>query len=136
MDFTPYLTFNGTCAEAFRLYERVFGGRILVLMTHGESPIRDEVPPDLHERVLHAALEVDGRVIMGSDTPPQQFEAPQGVHVSIAASSVAEGERLFAALAEGGRVTMPFQKTFWSPGFAMLVDRFGIPWMVNSKEDA
>ena len=68
---------------------------------------------------------------MGSDVPPEHYSAPQGFGVTVAVPTTAEAERIFKALAEGGRVTMPFEATFWSPGFGMVTDRFGTPWMVN-----
>lgn len=134
MHLNPYLVFKGDCAEAFRFYEKLLGGRIAMMMTHGESPMKEQVPPGWQEKILHAELEVGGKSIMGSDAPPQHYEAPQGIHVTLGLSSPAEAERIFTALAENGRVTMPFQKTFWSAGFGMVVDRFGIPWMVDCEQ--
>ena len=128
----PYLTFNGRCAEAFALYERVLGGRIVAMHTHGDTPAKDFVPPSWHEKVMHIRLEAGSMALMGSDAPPDRYERPQGLHVSVNVATVADGERVFKALADGGTETMPFAQTFWSPGFGMLVDRFGIPWMVNS----
>jgi PhnB protein len=135
MDFTPYLNFNSTCADAFRFYHQVLGGKLEALQTHGDSPIKEHVPPEWHDRVLHACLNVDGRMIMGSDAPPDQYKPAQGMYVSIHVSSADEGARIFTALSEGGAVTMPFAQTFWSPGFGMLVDRFGTPWMVNVRAE-
>jgi PhnB protein len=133
MDLTPYLNFNGECAAAFKFYERVLGGTIEMMQTHGESPMKDHVPPDWHDKVIHARLLVDGKAIMGSDAPPQHYSPPQGMYVSVSVRTSADGTRVFNQLAEGGKVTMPFGQTFWSPGFGMLVDRFGTPWMVNSE---
>lgn len=135
MEFTPYLNFNGTCAEAFRFYAQVLGGTIEMLQTHGESPVKDHVPPDWHDKVLHARLNVEGRVLMGSDAPAEYTPA-QGMYVSIQVPTAAEASRLFTKLAEGGTVTMPFAQTFWSPGFGMVVDRYGTPWMVNAADGA
>jgi PhnB protein len=89
------------------------------------------MPPDWHAKVMHVALTVNGAVLMGSDAPPTQFSQPQGISVSLSKLSVEAGARTFEALAEGGTITMPFEKTFWASGFGMLVDRYGIPWMVN-----
>jgi PhnB protein len=132
MELSPYLNFNGRCAEAFAFYERCLGGRIETMQTHGESPIRDQVPPDWQERVLYARLTVARGTLMGCDAPPDRFTAPQGMSVAISVSA-ADAERIFKGLADGGRITMPFERTFWSPGFGMLVDRFGTPWMVNAE---
>jgi PhnB protein len=127
----PYLTFNGQCAEAFRLYQQLFGGE-LNMMTHGDSPAREHVSPDWHDKVMHAQLTFDGNELMGSDTPTQYFEKPQGFSVAVNPTEKEAAERIFNALAEGGQVRMPLGETFWSPAFGMLVDRFGIPWFINT----
>jgi len=131
--FTPYLNFDGNCAEAFRFYERCFGGKIEFLQTFGESQMKDSVSPDQYGLVMHVTLKVDGATLMGSDATPDRYEKPQGIYVSIAPKTFADGERIFNELAEGGVPEMPFQQTFWSVGFGMTEDRFGIPWMVNCE---
>lgn len=131
MEMSPYLNFNGNCAEAFRFYEKCLAGRIVMMQTHGDSPMKDHVPPGWQDRVLHVRLELGQQALMGSDVPPDSYTAPQGLYVSISAGAT-DAERIFNELAAGGRVTMPFEKTFWSPGFGMTVDRFGTPWMVNT----
>jgi PhnB protein len=133
MNLSPYLNFNGTCAEAFRYYEHVLGGKIEFLQTHGESPMKDHVPPDWQDKVIHVCLNVDGQRIMGSDAPAEQYARAQGMYVSIHVDTASQGKKVFEALAQGGTVTMPFGTTFWSPGFGMVTDRFGTPWMVNSQ---
>jgi PhnB protein len=133
MEFSPYLNFNGTCAAAFKYYEQVLGGRIDFLQTHGDSPMKEHVPPDWYDKVIHASLTVDGQVLMGSDAPDDHYAPAQGMYVSIHVATTTEGKRIFDALAQGGKVTMPYAQTFWSPGFGMVVDRFGTPWMVNAK---
>ena len=135
MNFTPYLNFNGNCAEAFKFYEQVLGGTIEFLQTHADSPMKDHVPPDWQNKVIHVCLSVNGQRLMGSDAPADHYSPAQGMSINIAASTTAEGKRLFDALASGGTVTMPFAQTFWSPGFGMLKDRFGTPWMVNSAAE-
>ena len=134
MKLNAYLLFSGQCAEAFRTYERVLGGRITFLQTHGESPVRDQTPPGWHDAVMHVSLEVDGQVLMGSDVPPQDFHKPQGFSVALHVDDPAEAQRVFDGLAEGGSVTLPLQKTFWAGRFGMLTDRFGTPWMVNCEK--
>lgn len=133
MNTSTYLNFPGTCAEAFRFYEQLFGGQILMMQTHGESPMRDQTPPEWQHAVIHVRMKVGNQLLMGSDAPPQYFEKPQGFAVSISFDAADESERVFKALAEGGRITMPFQTTFWSPGFGGVIDRFGTPWMVNTE---
>ena len=135
MQVNPYLNFDGQCAEAFRFYERVLGGKIEAMQTHGESPIAGEVPSEWHDRILHARLVVGDQVLMASDSPPEMYQKPQGVYVSLQVDKPADAQRIFDALAENGTVTMPFEKTFWAAGgFGMLVDRFSIQWMVNCEQ--
>jgi PhnB protein len=134
MEISPYLVFDGNCAEAFTFYAKVLGGTIVMKQTFGESPAKDHVPPAWADKVIHVRMTVGGEVLMGSDAPPPQFAQPQGMSVSITAATPADAERIFTALADNGKVTMPFGKTFWSPGFGMAVDRFGTPWMVNSEQ--
>ena len=137
MQVNPYLNFDGQCAEAFRFYEKVLGGKIEAMVTFGDSPAAGHVPPGFHDRVMHARLVVDGQVLMASDSPSEDFEKPQGMHVALNVDKQADGERIFKALADGGTVQMPYQKTFWAAGgYGMLVDRFGTPWMVNCEHAA
>lgn len=131
MYLQPYLNFPGTCAEAFRFYETTLGGTIDMMMTHGESPIAGEVDPAWADLVLHVTLRVGDAVIMGSDAPPEMYQKPQGLYVSIGVHSVAEAERIYAAFSDGATIVMPMEKTFWAERFAMLVDRYGTPWMIN-----
>jgi PhnB protein len=125
MEISPYLNFNGDCAEAFKFYEKALGGTIVMMQTHGESPMKDQVPPAWRDKVLHARLTVGNQALMGSDAPPNYFATAQGLSVSLSVDSPADGERIFKAFSENGKVTMPFQKTFWSPGFGMVTDQFG-----------
>lgn len=129
-----YLTFDGTCAEAMRFYERTLGGKLETLMTHAESPMADQTPPGSADRIMHARLVVGDRVIMASDAMIHgPYQGMHGFSLSLVYGTTAEARRVFDALAEGGRVNMPLQKTFWAEGFGMLVDRFGTPWMVNAE---
>jgi PhnB protein len=134
MKFTPYLNFNGTCAAAFKFYEQVLGGKIEFMQTHAESPMKEHVPPDWQDKVIHVCLDVDGQKLMGSDSPQEHYKPAQGIYVSIHVKTPGEGKRIFDSLSQGGQVTMPYAETFWSPGFGMLVDRFGTPWMVNTGQ--
>lgn len=134
MSIDTYLLFNGNCAEAFKFYEQALGGKINMMMTHGESPMADKVAAEWRDKVMHIHMNVGDRILMGSDAPPQHYQKPQGFSVSLATKDVHESERLFKALSQGGVVSMPLQKTFWSAAFAMFTDRFGIPWMVNCQQ--
>ncbi|HJU94133.1 MAG TPA: VOC family protein [Pyrinomonadaceae bacterium] len=134
MELSPYLIFNGDCAEALKFYEQTLGARIEFSTTFAGSPAAEHAPPEWGDKILHATMKIDGQTVMGSDAPPGHYAKPQGISVSIALSDRDKGERIFNALAEGGTITMPFEKTFWAEGFGMCVDRFGIPWMVNCGE--
>lgn len=135
-EVSPYLLFNGNCAEAFRFYQSVLGGK-LDIQTYGNSPAKEHVPADAHGKVIHAQLVIGNWTLMASDdASPGGFEKPQGTHVTLTFGSEADAKRVFDAFAQGGKQTMPFGKTFWSPGFGMLVDRFGTPWMLNTYAPA
>lgn len=131
MELHAYLVFDGDCREAFEHYADVFDGAIDTMQTHGDSPIAGDVSPDWHGRILHASLYVGDALLMGSDAPPGQYERPAGFSVSVQIDDPEEAERVWAALADGGDVTMPLGETFWASRFGMLVDRYGVPWMVN-----
>jgi PhnB protein len=127
-----YLTFNGNCADAMRFYERTLNGKLEMLMTHAESPIVAQAPPGSADRITHARLVIDGRVLMASDSMVgQPYEGMKGFSLSLIYPTVADAQRVFDALAEGGQVHRPLQKMFWAEAFGMLVDRFGTPWMIN-----
>ena len=134
MQLSTHLNFNGQCEAAFKFYEKVLGGKITFRMTWGEMPGAEEYPPETHKLIMHTSLTVDGQVLMGADSPPGRYQQPKGITISVSYKDRDESERIFNALAEGGKITMPFDKTFWSPGFGMCVDQFGIPWMVNTEQ--
>ncbi len=136
MQLNPYLAFNGQCEEAFKFYKQCLGGKIAMMMRYGESPMAKQTPAEARNNIMHARLTVGDKVLMGSDRPPGQRGETTGFHVTLGPDDPAEAERIFNALAEGGRVDMPIQQTFWAARFGMLVDRFGIPWMVNCEQPA
>jgi len=132
MQVATYLNFNGNCEAAFKFYAEALGGRITGMMTHGESPMREKVPLEMKNKVMHATLELPGGGnLMGADHPQGKRVQPTGFCVSLQVRDAAEAEQLFKRLSEGAKVQMEFQKTFWSPGFGMCTDKFDIPWMVN-----
>ena len=131
MQVNPYLTFNGKCEEAFNFYAKALNGKVVFKMTNAESPMADKTPPDQRNRIMHATLQVGERLIMGADAPPNYYTKPAGFSVSVNCKDMAEAERVYKALSEGGEVKMPLQETFWSAGFGMFIDRYDIPWMVN-----
>jgi PhnB protein len=103
------------------------------MLTFGETP--DDEPADRQDLIMHAWLQVGDQAIMGCDSPPEFRRETGGFSVAIHTGDRAEAERIFAALAQGGTVSMPFEETFWSPGFGMLTDRFGTPWLVNTEAE-
>ena len=131
MQISPYLHFNGNCQEAFQFYERVLGGKIEALIPHAGTPAEAHVPAEWKDKIMHARLNTQGQALMASDAPPGRYNKPQGFSVTLDIKDIAEAERIYAALAENGNVTMPLQQTFWAARFAMFFDRFGIPWMIN-----
>jgi PhnB protein len=131
MKLNPHLIFNGQCEAAFKFYQQCLGGNIQTMMTWGDSPMADQVSSEWRDRIIHATLIVGETELMGGDAPPDRYEEPRGFSVTIQINDPADAERIFHALAENGTVQMPIQQTFWSPRFGMLVDQFGIPWMIN-----
>ncbi|MGE4612364.1 MAG: VOC family protein [Paracoccaceae bacterium] len=134
MNFNPYLNFNGNCAEAMTVYAEIFGGEITEIHTFGDSAMASGMPTAMHELIMHVPLRIGDRVIMASDDPSGKYKPPRGIHVQTGFPEFAEAQRIFDALAEGGEVIMPFEKTFWTSGFGMIRDRFAIPWMVNCDD--
>ncbi|MBW8881358.1 MAG: VOC family protein [Asticcacaulis sp.] len=133
MKLQAYLNFDGTCREAMKFYTETLGGELTFLQTFGESPMRDHVPPDHLDAVMHATVMVGDAAIMGSDAPGGRYNKPQGFAVSLGLSDAEQARRIFATLADGGQVEMEIQETFWAAAFGMVTDRFGIPWMINCE---
>ncbi|SFC33583.1 VOC family protein [Tropicimonas isoalkanivorans] len=133
----PYLGFDGTCAEAMRLYEGVLGlGATLEMMLRGaDTPMAPEMPPDEANRIVHARLRFDdGSYIFAGDAPAcMPYDGIKGITITMTYPTVAEAQRVFEALAEGGTVTMAFAPAFYAKGAGMLVDRFGTPWAINGE---
>lgn len=136
MKMNTYLMFNGNCEAAFKFYEHCLGGKIVNMLTHRDAPSAEHVPAEWHDKVMHVCLDLGDRLLMGSDSPPDCFEKPQGFYVQLSIDDPTEAERIFQTLAENGTVKMPFEATFWAYRFGMLVDRFGTPWMVNCEKAA
>ncbi len=132
----PYLTFNGTCEEAFNFYKSVFGGEFRMIGKFGDMPPMPgmDIPESAKNRIMHVSLPISKEtILMGSDSNPAMGEVNVGQHlsISIAADSKEEADRIFNAITAGGKITMPLADTFWGAYFGMLVDKFGIIWMVN-----
>jgi PhnB protein len=131
MQVNTYVLFNGRCEEAFNFYAKSLGGKIQTMLTHEGTPAAEHVPAEWRKKILHATLCLGDGILMASDAPPGRQEKPQGFSVSLHVEQPAEAERIFHALAENGTVHMPIGETFWAIRFGMLVDQFGIPWMIN-----
>jgi PhnB protein len=131
MKLNPYLYFNGQCEEAFKFYEKCLGGKITAMMQHEGTPAAKHVPEEWRKKILHACLDLGEFSLMASDAPPNHFQPPQGFSVTLNVADPAKADSVFKALSENGKVTMPIDKTFWAKRFGMLVDKYGIPWMVN-----
>ena len=136
MQIAPYLFFNGQCEEALEFYAQALAGRVTALMRYQGSPMaNDQMPPDWHHKVMHANFQAEGAEFMASDGMPGM---PAPIYGGFAMSvyipkDVATARSRFEALADGGKVTMPFAPPFWGGHFGMLIDRFGVPWMVSTE---
>jgi PhnB protein len=129
----PYLSFNGQCEVAFKFYERCLGGQIGAIFRYAGTPLADQVPADWQDKVMHGSLTVGDQMVMGADVAPDRYEAPRGFSMSLHIKGPTEAERIFHELAKDGRVAVPLEKTFWTERFGMVIDRFGIPWLINGE---
>jgi PhnB protein len=130
MRLNPHLQFDGQCESAFKFYEQCLGGRIVVMMTYGESPVGVQMQAEWRKRILHVTLAVDNYLLQGTE-PPESYRKPQGFFVMLNIEDATEAERIFDSLSHNGTVQMPLQETFWAKRFGMLVDQFGTPWTIN-----
>lgn len=130
----PHLCFDGRCEEAFREYQRILGGAITTMMKYGDSPMAKDVPPDWHDRIVHASLYVGDFELAGADFLPESYKKPQGFFILLNLPQKIEAQKVFDALSIGGEIQLVFTETFWSAGFGVVVDRFGIPWEINCDE--
>jgi PhnB protein len=128
MELNTYVNFAGKCAEAFRFYEKHLGGKIGMMMTHGQAPDQSKVKPEMKDLVLHSRISIGNTELMGADIPNAQ--PMRSAYLSLSVDSDGEAERIFSALSEGGEVFMQMQETFFATRFGQLRDRFGINWMI------
>jgi len=133
MRISAHLCFDGQCREAIQLYQRILGGTIQTMLTYGESPMASSTDPRWHDRIVHATLVVDDIELTGVDMIPGSYQRPQGFFMTLTVTGVARAKEIFAALSQDGAIQVPLEKTFWSPGFGVLVDRFSIPWEINAE---
>ena len=130
MQVQPYLFFEGRCEEAIEYYRKALGAKVEMLMHYKDSPeaMPGKAPPG--DKVMHSSFRIGDTTVMGSDGDCMGKPSFQGFSLSLTARDDAEAKRLFAALSDGGKVQMPLSKTFFSPAFGMVADRFGVAWMV------
>jgi PhnB protein len=134
IDTSVSLVFSGECDAAFTLYEQCLGSTVTFRLTWGDSPMAGQAPPEWRDRILHATMTVGDTVVHGADPLSGAYERPQGFQLQLNLDDVAEADRIFAMLADGGRIIVPLQQTFWAQRFGAVVDRFGIPWAINCGE--
>ena len=134
MRVETYLFFDGRCEEAIEFYKKVLGAEVTMLMRFKDSPEPQQpgmIPPGSENKIMHVSFRIGDTTVMASDGRCTGQANFQGFSLSLTVANEAEADRKFAALAEGGQVQMPLTKTFWSPRFGMVTDRFGLGWMVT-----
>src|SRR5258708_25852875 len=127
MQFNSYLLFNGDCEEAFKTYEKIFGGKIEAMLTHEGTPASCQVPAEWQKKILHARITIGSAVLMASDAPPGRYSKPQGFSVNIVLTDIKDAERIFSALSEGAALTSALGQTFCAYRFGILTHRLRIP---------
>jgi PhnB protein len=125
-----YLNYGGNCRQAFQFYEQHLGGRITQISTHADAPDQSQVAPEWRDAVLHARMEIGETTLLGADMPPDRFQPMRSAYLTLLADSVADAERIYALLSDGGQIFMKMEETFFAHRFAMLRDRFGTSWML------
>ena len=129
----PYLFFGGRCEEAIDFYRKTLNAEVATLVRFKEAPEpQPNMPECFEDKIMHAGLKIGDTLLMASDGRCDGQANFEGFSLSITVPDEAEAQRVFAALGEGGLVTMPLEKTFWAPKFGMLTDRFGVAWMVSA----
>ena len=133
MKMNPYLSFKGDCEAAFMYYQQHLGGELGAVFRYGGSALSGNVPADWPDKIMHGSIIIGGQTLQAADVAPDQYETPQGFSLTLQIKSAADAERMFAALADGGQIRMPLEKTFWAERFGVVVDRFGVPWIINCE---
>jgi PhnB protein len=134
MRISPHLCFDGRCREAMYLYHQILGGKIQTMLTYGETPMGRSLDPMSQGRIVHATLKLDDQELTGVDMLPGSYQRPQGFFITLTVNETSRAKAIFDALSAGGVIQVPFEKTFWSSGFGVLVDRFAIPWEINTDD--
>ena len=130
MQLNTYLNYGGNCEQAFRFYEQHLGGRVTMMMRHGEAPDGSPASAEWKDKVLHARMTLGGTDIMGADVPSDRFQPMRSAYLTLTTDSTEEAERVYALLTEGGEIFMKMDETFFASRFAMFRDRFGTSWML------
>jgi PhnB protein len=130
MKLHTYLNYGGNCEQAFRFYEQHLGGKITMMMTHGQQPNAKDVPPAWTNAILHARMNIGETELFAADVPPERFQPMRSAYLSLTVNSIEEAERIYNLLSDGGQIFMPMQETFFAFRFAMLRDKFGTSWMI------
>lgn len=135
----PYLNFNGNTEEAFNFYKSVFGGEFPTVMRFKDTAVAGDVVPEDQDKIMHIALPIGiGNMLMGTDTLEsmgQKFTPGNNIHLSLSVDSREEADKIYKALSAGGKATMPLKDEFWGDYFGMLVDKFGISWMIAHSKN-
>lgn len=134
--FIPYLGFDGNCKEAMQFYEKVFGGKLIAMMSFVDMGMAEGMPADMAKRIVHACLvSPENSYLYGGDAPGHiPFEKQNGVTVTMSYDTVTKAEQVFKLLSDGGNVTMPMMPTQWAKMFGMVTDRYGTSWAVNGEQ--
>jgi PhnB protein len=130
----PYLSFEGRCEEAVKFYQAAVGAQVVMLMRFKESPDQSMISPESADKVMHVAMRIGDSMVLASDGRCSGKIEFNGISLALSVSNEAEADRTFAALANGGQISMPLTKTFFSPKFGMVADQFGINWMVMVEQ--
>jgi PhnB protein len=133
MKLYTYLNYGGNCRQALHFYEEHLGGKIEMMMTHGENPGNPDVPPEWKDAILHAQMTIGETKLLAADVPPDRFQPMRSAYLSLLVESIEEAERIYGLLSDGGEIFMPMQETFFAFRFAMLRDRFGTSWMLLNE---
>ena len=133
MQLNTYLSFRGDCEAAFKFYEECLGGKLGEIFRYAGTRLADQVPADWQNKVMHGSLAIGEHVVMGGDVAPDRYEKPKGFSLSLQMKNTTEAERIFELLSKDGTVLVPLERTFWAARFGVLVDRFGIPWLINCE---
>lgn len=131
MRVNPYLSFKGQCEAAFSFYAQRLGGELGTIFRYEGTALTDHVPADWSTKVMHGSIRVGGMMLEGCDVAPDRYEESKAISLALHIENTADAERLFAELADGGKVIMPLEKTFWAARFGVVIDPFGIQWLIN-----